>query len=173
MSISQLFILSRRGDSIIYRYFRRDIKKSNDIFFHNVNFISEEEIPKPLFNIDGINFIYVKTEDLYIVISTLDNASPNYYLEVLDRVMKVIKDHIGQLNEETIRKNFVLIYEIIDEMIDFGYPQLADTEQVKQFVFTEPIVDLQNINTIKEMFARNTKSNINTQRSIADSSTKH
>ena len=173
MSISQLFILSRRGDSIIYRDFRRDIKKSNDIFFHNVNFISEEEVPHPLFNIDGINFIYVKTEDLYIVISTLDNASPNYYLEVLDRVMKVIKDHIGQLNEETIRKNFVLIYEIIDEMIDFGYPQLADTEQVKQFVFTEPIVDLQNINTIKEMFSRTTKSNINTQRSIADSSTKN
>ena len=41
MSISQLFILSRRGDSIIYRDFRRDIKKSNDIFFHNVNFIKE------------------------------------------------------------------------------------------------------------------------------------
>ena len=149
MSISQLFILSRRGDSIIYRDFRRDIKKSNDVFFHNINFISEEEEAPPLFNVDGINFIYVKTEDLYIVVSTLDNASPNYYLEVLDRVMTVIKDHIGQLNEETIRKNFVLIYEIIDEMIDFGYPQLADTEQVKQFVFTEPIVDLKNINTIK------------------------
>ena len=173
MSISQLFILSRRGDSIIYRDFRRDIKKSNDVFFHNINFISEEEEAPPLFNVDGINFIYVKTEDLYIVVSTLDNASPNYYLEVLDRVMTVIKDHIGQLNEETIRKNFVLIYEIIDEMIDFGYPQLADTEQVKQFVFTEPIVDLKNINTIKEILSTSTKSNINTQRSVADSKTKN
>ena len=172
MSISQFFILSRRGDSIIYRDFRRDIKKSNDVFFHNINFISEEEEAPPLFNVDGINFIYVKTEDLYIVVSTLDNASPNYYLEILDRVMTVIKDHIGQLNEETIRKNFVLIYEIIDEMIDFGYPQLADTEQVKQFVFTEPIVDLKNINTIKEILSTSTKSNINTQRSVADSKTK-
>ena len=173
MSISQLFILSRRGDSIIYRDFRRDIKKSNDIFFHNVNFIKEEEVAPPLFNIDGINFIYVKTDDLYIVISTLDNASPNYYLEVLDRVMKVIKDHIGQLNEETIRKNFVLIYEIIDEMIDFGYPQLSDTEQVKEFVFTEPIVELKNLNTIKEMFSKNTKSNENAKRSITDTKTKN
>ncbi len=166
MSISQLFILSRRGDSIIYRDFRRDIKKSNDIFFRNVNFYTEEEIAPPLFNVDGINFIYIKTEDLYIAISTLDNSSPNYYLEVLDRLIKVIKDHIGDLTEETIRKNFVLIYEIIDEMIDFGYPQLSDTEQVKQFVFTEPIVELKNINTIKEMFNRNTKSNENAKRSI-------
>jgi len=96
----------------------------------------------------------------------LDNSSPNYYLEVLDRLMKVIKDHIGDLTEETIRKNFVLIYEIIDEMIDFGYPQLSDTEQVKQFVFTEPIVELKNINTIKEMFNRNTKSNESAKKSI-------
>jgi AP-4 complex subunit mu-1 len=166
MSISQLFILSRRGDSIIYRDFRRDIKKSNDIFFRNVNFYTEEEIAPPLFNVDGINFIYVKTEDLYIAISTLDNASPNYYLEVLDRLMKVIKDHIGDLTEETIRKNFVLIYEIIDEMIDFGYPQLSDTEQVKQFVFTEPVVELKNINTIKEIFNKNTKSNESAKKSI-------
>ena len=166
MSISQLFILSRRGDSIIYRDFRRDIKKSNDIFFRNVNFYTEEEVAPPLFNVDGINFIYVKTEDLYIAISTLDNASPNYYLEVLDRLMKVIKDHIGDLNEETIRKNFVLIYEIIDEMIDFGYPQLSDTEQVKQFVFTEPVVELKNINTIKEIFNKNTKSNESAKKSI-------
>ena len=158
--------MSRRGDSIIYRDFRRDIKKSNDIFFRNVNFYTEEEIAPPLFNVDGINFIYVKTEDLYIAISTLDNASPNYYLEVLDRLMKVIKDHIGDLNEETIRKNFVLIYEIIDEMIDFGYPQLSDTEQVKQFVFTEPVVELKNINTIKEIFNKNTKSNESAKKSI-------
>ena len=173
MSISQLFILSRRGDSIIYRDFRRDIKKSNDIFFHNINFIKEEETAPPLFNIDGINFIYMKTEDLYIVISTLDNAPPNYYLEVLDRVMKVIKDHIGELTEESIRKNFVLIYEIIDEMIDFGYPQLIDTEQVMQFVFTEPIVDLSKINTLKEMINRNVKSNINAIRSVADAKAKN
>ena len=166
MSISQLFILSRRGDSIIYRDFRRDIKKSNDIFFRNVNFYTEEEIAPPLFNVEGINFIYVKTEDLYIAISTLDNASPNYYLEVLDRLMKVVKDHIGDLTEETIRKNFVLIYEIIDEMIDFGYPQLSDTEQVKQFVFTEPVVELKNINTIKEIFNKNTKSNESAKKSI-------
>ena len=173
MSISQLFILSRRGDSIIYRDFRREIKKSNDIFFHNINFVKEEEIAPPLFNIDGINFIYIKTEDLYIVISTLDNAPPNYYLEILDRVMKVIRDHIGELTEETIRKNFVLIYEIIDEMIDFGYPQLSNTEQVMQFVFTEPIVDLSRINVIKEMIHSNIRSNVNAIRSVADTKAKN
>jgi len=58
-------------------------------------------------------------------------------------------------------------------MIDFGYPQLIDTEQVMQFVFTEPIVDLSKINTLKEMINRNVKSNINAIRSVADAKAKN
>ena len=88
---------------------------------------------------DGVNFIYVKKNELYLVLTTKDNVSPAYFLEVLDKLMKVIRDHCGVLSEESIRKNFVLIYEII-EMIDFGYPQLSSTEQIKPFVFTEPVV---------------------------------
>jgi len=43
------------------------------------------------------------------------------------------------LSEEAIRKNFILIYELLDEMIDFGYPQKTSTDELKAFVFTEPI----------------------------------
>ena len=51
-------------------------------------------------------------------------------------------------------------------MIDFGFPQISSTEKVKQFVYNEPIVSLKNINTIKEMFNKNVKSNENTKKSI-------
>ena len=166
MSVSQLFILSKRGDTIIYRDFKFDIKKSNEIFFRKINlFLEEEEVP-PIFNEEGINFIYYKRQNLYFVIATLDNSTPNFFIEILEKVMRVIKDHCGDFTEEAIRKNFVLIYEIINEMIDFGFPQLSTTEQVKQFVFTEPIVILNNINTIKEMINKKVKSNENTKRSI-------
>ena len=144
MSISQFFILSSRGDSIIFRDFRRDIKKgTNEIFFRKVTFWdenTENDTAPPFFNIEGVNYVYSKKFDLYFVITSRDNFSPSYFIEVIDRLMKVIKDHCGILSEESIRKNFILLYEIIDEMIDFGYPQLASTEQVKPFVFTEPIV---------------------------------
>ena len=166
MSVSQLFILSRRGDTIIYRDFRFEIKKSNEIFFRRVNLLSDDEESPPIFNEEGINFIYFKRSNLYFTIATLENGSPNFYIEILEKLMRVIKDHCGEFTEESIKKNFVLIYEIIDEMIDFGFPQLSSTEQVKQFVCNEPIVSLKNINTIKEMFNKNVKSNENTKKSI-------
>ena len=139
MAISQLFFLSLRGDTIIFRDFRRDInKKINEVFFRQVNLPENEA--KPVFNCEGVNFVYVRKSDMYIVLATLDNISPVYYLEILDKLQKVIKDECGVLNEESIRKNFVLIYEIINEMFDFGYPQLCSTEDIKTFVFTEPVM---------------------------------
>ena len=43
----------------------------------------------------------------------------------------MFKDYCGTLSEESIRKNFVLLYELLDEMLDFGYPQTTSTEHLK------------------------------------------
>merc|ERR1719482_2650700 len=39
---------------------------------------------------------------------------------------QVFKDYFGGLDEESIRDNFVVIYELMDETLDFGYPQSLD-----------------------------------------------
>ena len=59
------------------------------------------------------------------------NVSPSATLELLNRLSKVFKDYCGVLTEESIRKNFILIYELLDEMVDFGYPQITSTESLK------------------------------------------
>ena len=61
-------------------------------------------------------------------------------MDILYRMMKVFRDYCGVLNEESIRKNFVLIYEIIDEMIDYGHAQLVTTENIRQNIVNEPVL---------------------------------
>lgn len=53
---------------------------------------------------------------------------------------KVFKDYCGILTEESIRKNFILIYELLDEMMDFGYPQITSTEMLKNCVHNEATI---------------------------------
>lgn len=50
-----------------------------------------------------------------------------------------VQDYCGLLSEESIRKNFILIYELLDEMLDYGHPQQTSTEVLKQYVFNEPV----------------------------------
>jgi AP-4 complex subunit mu-1 len=58
----------------------------------------------------------------------------------LSTIARIFKDYCGTLSEEALRKNFILCYELLDEMIDYGYPQVTRTENLKSFVYNEPIV---------------------------------
>lgn len=69
----------------------------------------------------------------------------------------MIKDFCGQISEEGIRKNFVLIYEILDEMIDFGYPRFTDTGRVEPFVISLPDMKNQSKLPSFQIFDRNHK----------------
>jgi AP-4 complex subunit mu-1 len=57
----------------------------------------------------------------------------------------MIHDFCGGLEEELMRTNFIMIYELIDELIvrsssfilqDYGYPQTTYTETLRKFVDT-------------------------------------
>ena len=51
-----------------------------------------------------------------------------------------LQDYCGLLSEEAVRKNFVLLYELLDEVIDYGYPQNSSSEALKEFILNEPTV---------------------------------
>ena len=75
MHISQFFLLSPRGDCIISKDFRNDIAtEKRDVFFKNVKFFKgkEQEAP-PVFNINGVNYFYTKSNGLYFVCTTRKN----------------------------------------------------------------------------------------------------
>eukprot|EP01083_Nonionella_stella_P120895 362768_1 len=142
-SLSQFFILSPRGDSIIRKEFRGDTPKTvTDTFFRNVKFWGgKQQDAPPVFLLDGITYLYLKNNGLFFVGVTRQNVSPSLMMELLLRLTKVFKDYCGVLTEETIRKNFILLYELLDEVLDFGYAQGISTEILKAFVFNEPSLD--------------------------------
>lgn len=45
-----------------------------------------------------------------------------------------MNDYFGSLEEESIRDNFVLVYELLDEMMDHGYPQIAEVKVLKEYI---------------------------------------
>lgn len=136
--LEQFFILSDRGDTIITKAFRGELnRKECEIFFRKVKF---NQSSTPVFHVDGVNFYFTKKYGMYFVLTSKELISPSFVFDALYRTMKVFRDYLGVLNEEGIRKNFILIYEIIDELFDYGYPQIMSTEVVKEFVINEAVV---------------------------------
>ena len=40
----------------------------------------------------------------------------------------MLSDYFKEVEEESVRDNFVICYELLDEMVDFGYPQTTDAQ---------------------------------------------
>ena len=147
--ISQFLIISLRGDTIISRDFTGDVHKvktTSEVFYRKANKWGssggqddEEERP-PVFCVDGVQYLYIKVGGVFLVATSRKNVAPALVLELLSRVGNIIKDYCGVLNEESIRQNFVLLYELLDEIIDYGVPQNTATDVLKRYILNRPIL---------------------------------
>ena len=54
--------------------------------------------------------------------------------EFLLKMCDVMQAYFGKISEENVKNNFVLIYELLDELLDFGYPHNTDTGTLKAFI---------------------------------------
>ena len=48
--------------------------------------------------------------------------------------LQVLKEYFRELEEESIRDNFVITYELMDEMMDFGYPQISEAKILREYI---------------------------------------
>eukprot|EP00980_Cylindrotheca_fusiformis_P016754 scaffold5048_cov121-Cylindrotheca_fusiformis.AAC.5 len=190
--ISNFFVLSPRGDTIIAKQYRNDRggstgaheRSHTEAFFRKIKFwdemnhsladiqtkpfsssaLAQQQSEKsdaankkdlgdapPVFMMpDGLSYLHVKRNGLIFGCATARNVSAVTIIELLSTIARVFKDYCGTLSEEAIRKNFILLYELLDEMLDYGYPQITRTSTLKSCVYNEPIV-IDNIGTTSNM----------------------
>ena len=55
----------------------------------------------------------------------------------LHKLASVLEEYFKQLEEESIRDNFVILYELLDEMMDFGYPQTTESKILQEYITQE------------------------------------
>lgn len=58
-------------------------------------------------------------------------------IEFLQNFLKVLQGYLKQVEEESIKDNFVIIYELLDEAIDNGYIQCVDINILKEYIKTD------------------------------------
>jgi len=85
----------------------------------------------------GTTYVYIKYNNLYIMAVTQRNSNAAMILLFLYRLVEVFKDYFKELEEESIRDNFVITYELLDEMMDFGYPQVSESKILREYITQE------------------------------------
>ncbi|KAH8805823.1 Mu homology domain-containing protein [Xylogone sp. PMI_703] len=136
---SAVFFLDLKGKTLLARNYRGDIPMSAVEKFPILLSEAEEEssaVP-PCFSNEGINYLYIRHNNLYLLALTKRNTNAAEILLFLHKIVEVFTEYFKELEEESIRDNFVIIYELLDEMMDFGYPQTTESKILQEYITQE------------------------------------
>jgi AP-1 complex subunit mu len=137
MVASAVYIMDLKGKVIISRNYRGDIPmNASDKFSLHIGEKDEMDL-RPVFTLDGVTYAYIKCNNLLLLAVTKKNSNISLLLFFLYRLTNVFKDYFGEIEEESIRDNFVVVYELLDETMDFGYPQTCESRILREVVTQE------------------------------------
>lgn len=126
--LSSLWFLDSRGKAIIGRNYRGDVPAG-----------SLDDWQGGCIGHVGKLFYHALTrEDVILVGVSRHDHNSAVIMSFLGRAMAVFEHFLGgSVGEEVLRENFVLVYELFDELCDFGIPQCTDVRVLKELV-TQP-----------------------------------
>jgi len=138
MACSAIYFLDMKGKVLMYRNYRGDIENTViDKFIGLVSDLEDDNNASPLIKTDECTFAYIKHSNVYIVATTRKNSNIAMLFTLLHRICQVMQEYFKEVEEESIRDNFVICYELMDELIDFGYPQTTDAKILQEYITQE------------------------------------
>jgi AP-2 complex subunit mu-1 len=136
--LSGILLFNQKGELLILRAFRQDMRpRLADVF--RIQVISNAQIRSPILTLGSTTFSHIKSENIYIVGVSKGNVNSALVFEFLYKLVNLGRSYFGRFDEEAVKSNFVMVYELLDEILDFGYPQNTETETLKMYITTEGV----------------------------------
>ena len=133
-AISAIYFLDRKGRIIIFRNYRGEVDQDISEAFINEVLELDEANMKPAFTVEDVHYIWIRHQNIYIVAVGKRNINVAMTFSFLYKLKDILIDYFNVLEEETVKDNFVLIYELLDEIMDHGYPQTTEGKILKDLI---------------------------------------
>ncbi|KAI8806438.1 Mu homology domain-containing protein [Cladochytrium replicatum] len=160
--IDSLFILDGLGNVIIEKHWRTVVprsavqqfwdllnaKVSNDTIGENgvrppTQLIAARPLPsslvaaqelEPVLVTDRYFFLHILRSGLYFLAVVHDEAPPLSVLHFLHRAVDIMQEYFGIISEITIKENFVIVYELLEELLDYGRPHMIEPNILRSMI---------------------------------------
>lgn len=135
--ISALLFMTSRGEVVLSRAFRDGVVIRNVADTFRDDIIATKLVERSPVNIvDRLCYIHFRHENLLLVAVGRPDVNVFLVIQLLLKLMQLLSDYFGRVSEPAIKDNFIVVQELIDETIDFGYPQITESELLKMYVTT-------------------------------------
>ena len=126
--ISRFFILGQEGIVLAEKDFRQELPVNTiDIFMEEFESKMNREF---FFHRKGVHFCYVAKEDLIFLSCSQYSVPPSIVLDFVYKFINLLEDILESVGPESLRANRILLQELLEAMVDFGYESLTSSGEV-------------------------------------------
>eukprot|EP00347_Sterkiella_histriomuscorum_P017359 403349685 len=137
LGCSAIYFLDQKGKIIISRDYRGEVGSNITEKFQRKVLELDDRLVKPVFTEKDITYMWIRVNNIYIVAVAKGNPNVALVFSFLYKMQEVFTDYFKELEDESLRDNFVITYELLDEMMDHGYPQITEVKILKEYIKTE------------------------------------
>ena len=141
--ISAVLLINKHGDVVISRFYRGDVPSDvADTFAEKMIRQKNTANRPPVQYINGYSFAHMKHRDMYFVGITKGNANIAMLFQFLKNLAAIFGAYFDDTqlklpwDQAAIQENFTLVYELLDEVMDYGYPQNSSVEILQMYINT-------------------------------------
>ncbi|RNF05022.1 adaptor medium chain 1 [Trypanosoma rangeli] len=137
---SLFYILDSKGAPLICRSYRGDIVQDPPAVFQRRVLDEEEFRVTPVFEEQGHTYCFIRVNDVFFMMVSKINTCPLQQIAFMHSCAQVFEGYFRHVSEETVVDNFVIVYELLDEMCDFGLPQYTEAKVLKEYITQEGLI---------------------------------
>lgn len=147
--MNAILILNGRGHVLISRTYRDDVDPRSIASAFRTQVIASKVADRcPVKTVGSVSFLFVRHEELFFVAVTRQNSNASMVFQFLNKLIIIFKAYFGgKVTEEELKENFALVYELLDEILDFGYPQNCEPDVLKTLITTKGLQDVKQMAT--------------------------
>ncbi|KAG7890087.1 hypothetical protein KL936_002761 [Ogataea polymorpha] len=133
---SAIYVLDLELNIIIHRQYKNDLDSQSVIEYFKR---AQRRSQCPVASFNGTHFAYTRCDDIYLMSPVFDNLNIACLMTFLSKIGALLGQYMNQrITSECIKDNYILVYELFDETLDYGIPQLTDFNILKEYINASP-----------------------------------
>ncbi|XP_061545919.1 AP-3 complex subunit mu-1 [Phycodurus eques] len=133
--IHSVFLINHTGDIFLEKHWKSVINRSVcDYFFEAKEKALEPENVPPILQTPHHYLINIYRGKIFFIAVIQTEVPPLFVIEFLHRVADTLQDYFGECSESVIKANLVTVYEILEEMLDNGFPLATESNVLKEMI---------------------------------------
>ncbi|CAD5234402.1 unnamed protein product [Bursaphelenchus xylophilus] len=133
--INSLFIVNVSGDIILEKHYKSVIHRSIcDYFFDSQKKTERCEDVSPVIATPHHYLFNVYHNNLYLIAVTISETPPLLIFEILHHMVNVFAEYFDEFSDTTIKENIVTVFELLDEILDNGYPLTTELNVLQDLI---------------------------------------